>query len=273
VLLELGQRSDAERAAADSDAISARLEPSTLTWSSRARNATIRWSDDPQRLLHELEALPDLHPRITGIVLCEIVDAAIALGRCDDAQRWTQHAVERADRLHMPLSAARAARAEAALLLAAEQPAAAAEQALATAERAENAQFRQEALALRLLAGRSLLAAGLRDRAVTVLRQTAVAAGATGALAAREAAARELRRAGARMSLNTHRFARDRTADELTVREREIADLVAGGQSNKQVARALFVSEKTVEHHLSRVYAKLGVRSRTQLAVTLGPSP
>jgi DNA-binding NarL/FixJ family response regulator len=41
---------------------------------------------------------------------------------------------------------------------------------------------------------------------------------------------------------------------------------VAEGRSNKQVAAELFLSEKTVEHHLSRVYGKLGVRSRTELA-------
>jgi DNA-binding NarL/FixJ family response regulator len=42
--------------------------------------------------------------------------------------------------------------------------------------------------------------------------------------------------------------------------------LVAEGRSNKQVAAELFLSEKTIEHHLSRVYGKLGVRSRTELA-------
>ena len=50
------------------------------------------------------------------------------------------------------------------------------------------------------------------------------------------------------------------------LRLREIVELVAGGRSNKQVAAALFLSEKTIEHHLSRVYCKLGVRSRTELA-------
>jgi DNA-binding NarL/FixJ family response regulator len=50
----------------------------------------------------------------------------------------------------------------------------------------------------------------------------------------------------------------------------EVARLVAQGRSNKEVAAALFLSEKTVEHHLSRTYAKLGVGSRTELTAALG---
>ena len=45
---------------------------------------------------------------------------------------------------------------------------------------------------------------------------------------------------------------------------------MAGGSSNKQVASALYLSEKTIENALTRVYAKLGVRSRTQLARAFG---
>lgn len=55
----------------------------------------------------------------------------------------------------------------------------------------------------------------------------------------------------------------------LTHREVEVARLVAGGASNAEVARALSISEGTVKTHLVRVFAKLGVRSRTQLAVLL----
>ena len=57
--------------------------------------------------------------------------------------------------------------------------------------------------------------------------------------------------------------------DELTAREREIGQLVAAGLTNKEVAARLFVSVRTVEATLSRLYAKLGVRSRTQLAAHL----
>ena len=60
------------------------------------------------------------------------------------------------------------------------------------------------------------------------------------------------------------RRARDR--DELTETERRIAELAAGGRSNREIAGELFVSERTVESNLTRAYRKLGVRSRTELA-------
>jgi len=53
---------------------------------------------------------------------------------------------------------------------------------------------------------------------------------------------------------------------ELTPTERKIAELVAEGRTNREVAAALFVTPKTVESALTRVYRKLGVRSRTALA-------
>jgi DNA-binding NarL/FixJ family response regulator len=53
---------------------------------------------------------------------------------------------------------------------------------------------------------------------------------------------------------------------ELTETERRIAELAAEGRSNKEIAAALYVTPKTVETQLSRIYRKVGVRSRTQLA-------
>ena len=58
-------------------------------------------------------------------------------------------------------------------------------------------------------------------------------------------------------------------AGELTPTEQHVAELAAEGRSNKEIARALHVTVSTVEAHLSRVYAKLGVRSRSQLASRL----
>jgi DNA-binding CsgD family transcriptional regulator len=52
----------------------------------------------------------------------------------------------------------------------------------------------------------------------------------------------------------------------LTTRERQVAVLAARGTTNAEIARALVVSERTVKAHLTRVFAKVGVRSRTELA-------
>ncbi len=52
----------------------------------------------------------------------------------------------------------------------------------------------------------------------------------------------------------------------LTARERDVAELVADGKSNHQVARALLMSTKTVEWNLSKIYRKVHVSSRTELA-------
>ena len=55
----------------------------------------------------------------------------------------------------------------------------------------------------------------------------------------------------------------------LTPVEQRIAALVADGQTNREVAAGLFLSVRTVESHLGRIYRKLGVRSRTELALKL----
>ena len=58
--------------------------------------------------------------------------------------------------------------------------------------------------------------------------------------------------------------------DALTASERRVAALAAEGQSNRDIAQALFVTPKTVEVHLSNAYRKLGIRSRRELAGALG---
>jgi DNA-binding CsgD family transcriptional regulator len=57
-----------------------------------------------------------------------------------------------------------------------------------------------------------------------------------------------------------------RREEGLTAAERRVAALVAGGRTNREVAAALFLGERTVASHLTHIYAKLGVRSRTELA-------
>jgi DNA-binding NarL/FixJ family response regulator len=67
------------------------------------------------------------------------------------------------------------------------------------------------------------------------------------------------------------RMAGPRTS--LTRQEQAVARLVADGHTNRETAAALVVSVKTIEYHLGNTYAKLGVTSRTQLALALRQDP
>ena len=58
-------------------------------------------------------------------------------------------------------------------------------------------------------------------------------------------------------------------AESLTASERRIAELASGGRSNRDIAQDLFVTPKTVENHLGRVYMKLGIKGRRELAAAL----
>jgi DNA-binding NarL/FixJ family response regulator len=55
------------------------------------------------------------------------------------------------------------------------------------------------------------------------------------------------------------------TGDELSEGERRVAELAASGLTNREVAAQLFMSPKTIEANLARVYRKLGIRSRAEL--------
>lgn len=102
-----------------------------------------------------------------------------------------------------------------------------------------------------------------RTRAVEALRAVAQEAEAMGALSERRLAVRQLRTLGVRT------WRRRGGGGPFTARELEIARLVAAGDSNPEIARALFLSRKTVERHVSNILQKLGARNRTELASRL----
>jgi ATP/maltotriose-dependent transcriptional regulator MalT len=83
-----------------------------------------------------------------------------------------------------------------------------------------------------------------------------------------ERARRELRASGE----SSRRRAPD-TLDELTPQELQIVQMAADGLSNREIAQQLFLSHRTVESHLYRIYPKLGVTARSQLARALGSRP
>lgn len=86
---------------------------------------------------------------------------------------------------------------------------------------------------------------------------------ALGATAWADRAATEMRATGASLR------PRSPGSESLTPQELQMAMLAASGHRNREIAGQLFVSEKTVEAHLGRVFRKLGIHSRTQLALLL----
>jgi len=112
--------------------------------------------------------------------------------------------------------------------------------------------------------GERLRRAGERTAAQEQLSSAATTFAALGAAPWLERASDELRASGRRLRR------RESDRDQLTPREAQIAGQVAEGKSNREVAEALYLTPKTVEFHLTRVYRKLGVRSRTELVRKMG---
>jgi DNA-binding CsgD family transcriptional regulator len=127
--------------------------------------------------------------------------------------------------------------------------------------------FRPEAARCLLALGAHLRRSGRRAEAREPLRRALDLAGQIGARPLQGQAETELRACGARPRSLTYTG-----VESLTPSERRVAELVAAGRSNPEVAQALFVSRATVETHLRSVFRKLDVTSRDQLGPLLSES-
>jgi len=125
---------------------------------------------------------------------------------------------------------------------------------------------RSLAPALSLRRGGRWPAAGDRQAARAALLEAESALDAFGALRRRSEAARELRRLGHRVLRPAHDASPGPLGPlaALTAREREIAELIADGRTNREVAEQLVLSPRTIEAHLRNIFGKLGVRSRME---------
>jgi DNA-binding CsgD family transcriptional regulator len=186
----------------------------------------------------------------------DLIEALVGVGRLDDADRRLRAYEERGLQLGRRSALAAAARCRGLLL-------AARGDLVGALTELERSLTEFEPLELPLERARTLLALGkIRRRAKQKrparesLEQALQTFDELGARLWAERCREELARIGGRV----------RSAGELTATERRVAELVAEGRPNKEVAAALFVTVKAVEANLSRVYAKLGVRSRAELA-------
>lgn len=191
--------------------------------------------------------------------LTDAVESLVGLGRLREAEQVLTWAQRRADALGLPSRLAAAARCRALVL--AEQGDVTAARAAISDALGTHAQHREP-----FELGRTLLVAGSVERrakrkagAREALERACEIFGGLGARLWHDKARLELERTGLRRVVGT----------QLTATERQVAELAARGATNKQIAGSLFMSVKTVEANLSRIYRKLDVRSRTELAVRI----
>jgi len=196
---------------------------------------------------------PGYHPWLPTYV-----DALIQTGRTDDAEALTAWFETRALRLERRWALAMSAHLRGAIAAARGELAGALqalEQSLDLHEGVDRPFDRAWTL---LLYGQTLRRARRRSGARETLGQALREFERLGANIWAERARAELGRIGGRAA-----------TDGLTPTEQRIAALVAAGKSNKQVAAELFVTVRTVEKNLSRIYAKLGLHSRGELGAQL----
>ena len=191
----------------------------------------------------------------------DLVEVLIELGEGAEAAAVAARLRELADAQSHPWGQAAAARSEALIALSAQSFDA------GSAERLRGCAVTQRELGLRFDAARTLLALGRAARrfkqwgvARAALEEAATEFDAIGSAGWAEQTRSQLTRVGAR---------RPRPEGELTDSEERTVLLAAEGRTNKEIARELVVTVHTVEVHLSRAYAKLGVTSRGQLAARL----
>ena len=187
------------------------------------------------------------------------IEALVALGRVEEAEALLSRLEERASRLDRPSALAAAGRARGLL----ETVRGRHEDGLAALE---SALVEHDRIRMPFERARTLLVLGSLERrakhkrvARDSLHKALEAFEHLGARLWVERARTELASIGGRA----------RSSGDLTPTERRVAELVAEGRATKEVASLLFVSPKTVEGHLSRIYAKLGVHSRTELAARI----
>jgi DNA-binding CsgD family transcriptional regulator len=192
---------------------------------------------------------------------------AIARGNLDRAATLTESSAAEGAATDMQLPRAFSWRTRAALEIAGGHVAAGVSAAEKSVAAATGIGARLEAAFSRSLMGRALASDdSQRPRAIKVLREAERELDECGSHRMRDELRRELRRLGARSEVRGPAAGEEAGLGSLTVREREIAELVTERLTNPQIADKLFLSKKTVESHVRNLFVKLGVKSRVEIA-------
>jgi DNA-binding CsgD family transcriptional regulator len=191
--------------------------------------------------------------------LPDALETLIARGALDRAETLLDQFEPRAREVDRPWASATAARCRALLL-------AARGDLCGAAAAVDGARGAHQLLDMPIETGRTLLVCGAierrarrRARAKDALERAAAIFDETGAQRWAAHARTELDRLGLRRA----------AGDELTEGERRVAELAARGMTNREVAAALFISPKTVDANLGRIYRKLGIASRAELGARM----
>jgi DNA-binding CsgD family transcriptional regulator len=210
-----------------------------------------------------LQGLPEFveragmkEPGAVATLLPDAVETLVALGHVDDAEVLTTRLETRARALEHPWATPASQRCRGLVLLAHSDLERAIDVLASSQAGFERIGYPFDRARSLLAQGDAFRRAGQRRRAAEKLEHAQSIFAQLGAPLWLERAAMELRRASPRPR-------RDR---QLTAAEARVARLVASGTTNKETAAQLFTTVATVEAHLTRIYRKLGVRSRSELA-------
>ncbi len=196
---------------------------------------------------------------VTAAFLPDAVEAMIALGRLDDAEPMIDALERHGQRLHRPWTLAVGARCRSMMLAAKghlEKATRMAQQAMA-AHQALPMPF--ERARTQLLLGQLQRRQRQKDTATTTLTEALITFEGMNATLWLDRTRSEL----ARIRANPNR------ALLLTPSEQRVAELAASGMTNRDIGAAVFISPKTVDAHLARIYRKLGIHTRAELGTVI----
>lgn len=248
-----------------------RIHQNIAAWQARLGGARLAREVEAELAAARVDSALARCPRCTSELVVTSAELLARIGRVDDARHemdiW-EGAVSAAG---YPMRDVRRDRSRAAIAAASGDILAAASMLQAHGENLKREGLLEELLWVRLDLGR-VLAHMDREGSVRAFTDAAALAEEVGATTQGRLAAQELRRLGVR-AWRRGVEAQGAGLAGLSLREAELAGLVAGGLTNREVAQLLRISPRTVERHITNVLAKLGLRNRTELATSMRSAP